>query len=112
MHSALLIDMAGNVITNVDDGQCSHDIHMLAALAAGNFGAMSAMAEIVGGEEFSLLFHKGKNKNIHFSKITSDFLLISIFGKDVLLGLVRLRVVEAIVKIQTILKQCKDESSQ
>jgi predicted regulator of Ras-like GTPase activity (Roadblock/LC7/MglB family) len=74
----------------------------LAALAAGNFGAVSAMAKIIGEEEFSLLFHKGHKESIHFSKVLADFLLVTIFGKEVSLGFLRLKVSEAIERIKMI----------
>ena len=68
---ALVVDMAGHIVANSRSEGCSHDVYSLAALAAGNFGAVSAMAKIIGEEEFSLLFHKGKKENIHFSRIHS-----------------------------------------
>ncbi|MCK5721792.1 MAG: roadblock/LC7 domain-containing protein, partial [Gammaproteobacteria bacterium] len=46
VNCVFLIDMAGNVIANLDNGQMEHDIYSLAALAAGNFGAVSEMAKI------------------------------------------------------------------
>jgi len=104
VHSALLIDMAGNIIAQHDNGNCDHDVYSLAALASANFAAVDTMAKIVGEEEFSLLFHKGENENIHFSKVDNEFLLISIFGKDVALGLLRLKVAEAIRKINEVWK--------
>ncbi len=104
VHSALLIDMAGNIIAQHDNGKCDHDVYSLAALASANFAAVDTMAKIVGEEEFSLLFHKGENENIHFSKVDNEFLLISIFGKDVSLGLLRLKVAEAIKKINEVWK--------
>ena len=55
VHCVCLIDMAGNIIANLDNGEIQHDVYSLAALAAGNFGAVSAMAEIVGENEFSQL---------------------------------------------------------
>lgn len=100
VQSVILIDMAGNVIVNLDDGKVRHDVYSLAALAAGNFGAVNAMASIIGEEEFSLLFHKGKTENINFTKIMDDFLLVSIFGNDVSLGYLRLKIDEAIGKIK------------
>lgn len=103
VHCVSLIDMAGNIIANVDNGHMEHDIYSLAALAAGNFGAVSSMAKIIGEDEFSLLFHKGEKENIHFSKIMTDFLLITIFGKEISLGFLRLKVAEATEKIETIL---------
>ena len=103
VHCVLLIDTAGNVIANLNDGEIEHDIFSLAALAAGNFGAVSNMAKIIGEDEFSLLFHKGEKENIHFSKIMSDFLLLTIFGKDLSLGFLRLKVSEATEKIEKLL---------
>jgi predicted regulator of Ras-like GTPase activity (Roadblock/LC7/MglB family) len=100
VHCVFLIDMAGNIIASFDDGEAKHDVYSLAALAAGNFGAVSAMAKIIGEDEFSLLFHKGKDENIHFSKIPADFLLITIFGNDLSLGFLRLRVAEVTYKIK------------
>ncbi|MDM8551679.1 roadblock/LC7 domain-containing protein [Desulfobacterales bacterium HSG2] len=102
VHSALLIDMAGNIIARCDNGQCQHDMYSLAALASANFAAVDTMAKIVGEEEFSLLFHKGENENIHFSKVNIEFLLITIFGKEVSLGLLRLKVAEAVEKINSV----------
>ncbi len=100
VHSVLLIDMAGNIIANSDNGNCDHDVYSLAALASANFAAVDTMAKIVGEDEFSLLFHKGEQESIHFSKVQSEFLLISIFGKSTSLGLLRLKVAEAIEKIK------------
>ncbi len=102
VHSVLLIDMAGNIIAQHDDGKSDHDLYSLAALASANFAAVDTMAKIVGEEEFSLLFHKGESENIHFSKVNAEFLLITIFGKEVALGLLRLKVADAIEKINEI----------
>ncbi len=104
VHCVIFIDMAGNIVVNLDDGAIKHDVYSLAALAAGNFGAVSAMAQMIGEEDFSLLFHKGEKESIHFSKVLADFLLIIIFGHEISLGLLRLKVTESIEKIEKILK--------
>jgi len=103
VRCVFLIDMAGNIIANKDNGKTQHDVYSLAALAAGNFGAVSAMAKIIGEGEFSLLFHKGKKENIHFNKIITEFLLITIFSNDISLGFLRLKVNESVEKIKKIL---------
>ena len=103
VHCVFLIDMAGNIIANHDNGESSHDIYSLAALAAGNFGAVTAMAKIIGEGEFSLLFHKGQKENIHFSKILSDYFLINIFGNHISLGFLRLKVADVVEKTNKIL---------
>jgi predicted regulator of Ras-like GTPase activity (Roadblock/LC7/MglB family) len=104
VNCVFLIDMAGNVIANLDNGHIEHDIYSLAALAAGNFGAVSEMAKIIGEDEFSLLFHKGEKESIHFSKVMADFLLVTIFGKETSLGFLRLKVAEAVGKIKKALE--------
>jgi predicted regulator of Ras-like GTPase activity (Roadblock/LC7/MglB family) len=100
--NVILLDLAGNVIVNLDNGETTHDVYSLAALAAGNFGAVSAMANLIGEHEFSLLFHKGETESIHFSKVTQDLLLLTIFGKSVSLGFLRLKVSEAVKKIEAL----------
>ncbi len=86
----LLIDMGGNVI--VDVGFENIDVTSLAALSAANFAAMSEIAKLVGETEFSLLFHKGKQENIYFTKMGRSFILVTLFGNDISLGLMRLKV--------------------
>ena len=100
VQSVILMDLAGNVIVNLDAGDAGHDVFSLAALAAGNYGAVSAMANIIGEQEFSLLFHKGEEESIHFSKVMEDLLLLTIFNKNVSLGFLRLKVAEAIKRIR------------
>ncbi len=91
----IVIDMAGNIITAKDNGKSKYDVYSFAALAAGNFATVDAMAKLVGEQEFSLLFHKGTDCNIHFSKIDDELLLISMFGREISLGFLRLNVIEA-----------------
>ena len=109
VRCVFLIDMAGNIITNLDNGEKQHDIYSLAALAAGNFGAVSAMAKIIGENEFSLLFHQGKQENIHFNKISSEFLLITIFGNDISLGFLRMKVAESVEHLKGLLEPLSRE---
>ena len=102
VECVLLIDMAGNMVAMCDNGSFSHDAYSLAALSAANFGAVDAMAKIVGEDKFSLLFHEGDNESIHSSRVGDDFLLISIFGKDVSLGFLRLRIEKAIERLKDV----------
>ena len=96
----IIIDMSGNIITAKENGKTKYDVYSFAALAAGNFATVDAMAKLVGETEFSLLFHKGTECNIHFSKIDDELLLITMFGKTISLGYLRLNVVEAIEEIR------------
>ena len=105
----LLIDMAGNVICNLESNKAKLDIYSLAALAAGNYGAVGAMANIVGEDDFSLLFHRGKDVNLHFTTILDDYLLIDIFNNGFSLGFLRLIAADAAKKIEFILNHQTDK---
>lgn len=104
-QTAILIDTAGNIVASVGSGDGTPDVYSLAALAAANFGAMNSMAKIIGEHEFSLLFHKGQKENIHLSKVSDDFLLLSIFSNQVSLGFLRLKVSKVIDDLIGILEK-------
>ncbi len=99
----IFIDMAGNTITKHDNGESQIDATAFAALAAGNFAAVDAMAKLVDESEFSLLFHEGEKLSIYSNKVNGDTLLITIFSKNISLGLIRLKVAETIKEINRIL---------
>lgn len=103
VQTLLLIDLAGNIIISLNSGTARHDVYTLAALAAGNFGAVNKIAHIIGEADFSSLFHKGENESVHFCRVADELLLITIFGKNLSLGFVRLKVAEAVTKIKALL---------
>ncbi len=92
VRTVMLIDSAGNILVNCGQETEEFDAISLAALAAANLGATSQIAKIIGEEDFSLLFHKGKNGNINFGRIGKDLILVTIFGEEISLGLVRCRI--------------------
>ncbi|MBF0230633.1 MAG: roadblock/LC7 domain-containing protein [Desulfamplus sp.] len=103
VRNVMLIDMAGNTISKQDNGQFKIDTLSFAALAAGNFAAVEAMAKLVGESEFALLFHRGETASVHFSKIDQNFLLITMFQKDISLGIIRLKVTDTIDALNKII---------
>ncbi|MEJ5375470.1 MAG: roadblock/LC7 domain-containing protein [bacterium] len=103
-HSVLLIDRSGQLISCWGD-KAEEDSVALAALTAANFGATAAIARLLGENDFSLLFHKGKEENIHFSSVGEEFLLVTLFDNKASLGLVRLHVERAIQELTRILKR-------
>ncbi len=67
-QGALLVDRSGQLIAH--HGYTSDiDILSLSALTAANFGATAEIARLLGEEEFTLLFHKGKTEHVYFSAI-------------------------------------------
>ncbi|HOV85031.1 MAG TPA: roadblock/LC7 domain-containing protein [Syntrophobacteraceae bacterium] len=86
---AFIVDSSGNLI--LERGSLPlEDLLPLAALSAANFGASERMAQLIGESDFTLLFHKGTRQNIHFARVSREFILVTLFSNDVPLGLVRL----------------------
>lgn len=86
-----LLDKAGRQIAS--SGEMDHvDPTSLASLAAGNVAATEGVAQLVGEEEFTTLFHEGKHDNLHISVISNKIILLVVFDERSSLGLVRLRV--------------------
>lgn len=108
-HTAILIDMAGNVIASLDNSETDYDIYSLAALSAANFGAMEAMANIIGQQGFAFMLNKGEKKNILFCKITGNLLLITIFNRSISPEIYQLMPVSAIDKINFLISSTFNE---
>jgi predicted regulator of Ras-like GTPase activity (Roadblock/LC7/MglB family) len=98
--SVVLIDLAGNMVTNLSNGEHDFDLYSLASLTAGNFGAVTALLDQIGEPELTLLFNQGQMLNIYFRKISADYILIVVFDKSISLGYVRLKMdtIENLVK--------------
>ena len=98
-HTVLLIDKAGQLIS-FQGTMDQEKVASLAALTAANYGATTAIARLFGEEEFTLLFHKGKEENIHFSNVGEEYLMITVFNNNTHLGLVRLEVRKGLEQIE------------
>ena len=99
---AALLDLSGSIIVKRDNGKVDYDFESIAVLAASNFSAVKALAERIGEEQFSLLFHKGKHGNIHLNEVMRGYLLITIFGKEVSVGNLRLMIEDTVKQIRRI----------
>ena len=75
----------------------------LSALTAANFGATAEIAKILGEEEFTLLFHKGRNENVYFSAIGEHVILVTLFDDRTSLGVIRLQISKIIDELSKIL---------
>ena len=93
-RAVFLVDKNGQLIGSAGEA-ARIDSTALASLAAGNVAATGGMADLLGEEEFSVLFHEGKRDSIHISIIDSRVILVIIFDSQSSLGLVRLRARQA-----------------
>jgi len=101
-HSVLLIDRSGQLIAHHGNTP-EIDILSLSALTAANFGATAEIARMLGEEEFTLLFHKGRYENVYFSAIGEHVIMVTLFDDKTSLGLIRLQINKVIDELSTIL---------
>jgi predicted regulator of Ras-like GTPase activity (Roadblock/LC7/MglB family) len=76
----------------------------LASLTAGNVAATEGVAQLVGENEFTTLFHEGKRESLHISVVGGRLILLVVFDERSSVGLVRLRVEQCSPQLQEIVQ--------
>jgi predicted regulator of Ras-like GTPase activity (Roadblock/LC7/MglB family) len=101
--AVFLVDRSGHLISHHGSTPDPDiDILALAALTAANFGATAEIAQLLGEEEFSILFHKGTSESVYFSAIGENAILVTLFDDKTTLGLIRLKVGQMIDELSRI----------
>ncbi len=90
----LLIDRSGQMLA-MDGVSRALDTVSISALAAAAFSSTSAMAQLLGESEFTVLFHEGLKQSIHVSTVDDEAILLAIFDERTTVGMVRLFAKEA-----------------
>lgn len=101
-HFVLLADRSGQLIAHQGHSP-DVDILALAALTAANFGATAEIARLLGEEEFTLLFHKGRSENVYFSAVGDHTIMVTLFDDKTSLGVIRLKISQSIGELSTIM---------
>ncbi|GMV79180.1 MAG: hypothetical protein AMXMBFR7_03640 [Planctomycetota bacterium] len=105
---ALLIDKEGHLVTKKGFTK-SFNTDSIAALVAGSFASTREVAKLLGETEFSVLFHQGKNENIHIGLVAERALVVIIFDDRTTLGMVRLYAEELTTKLSDTLLKAIDK---
>ncbi len=101
--AVLVIDKNGQELATAGEVE-NLDITSLATLAAGNVAATGGIASLLAEDEFSGQFHEGEKISIHISIIKRRLILLVLFDQRSSLGLVRLRVKKANLKLASVLE--------
>ncbi len=104
----LLIDKEGHLVTQQGHVN-SIDTTSIAALVAGSFASTKQVASMLGETEFSVLFHQGKNENIHVSLVNDRALLVIIFDDRTTIGMVRVYAEDVSGKLSTIFEDAAEK---
>ncbi len=103
---ALLIDRSGQLLA-MEGVARALDTVSISTLAAAAFSSTSAMAQLLGETEFTVLFHEGVKQSIHVSTVDEDAILLAIFDERTTVGMVRLFAKEASRAVGTVLAQTR-----
>jgi predicted regulator of Ras-like GTPase activity (Roadblock/LC7/MglB family) len=106
-----LISTSGQPITTAP-AEVDADTLSLAALAAGSFAATRQLAEVLHEREFTLLFHEGKESNLHVMQVTEQILLLITFGHDTQVGRVRLYTSRALEVLKPIFDDAEEGTEE
>ena len=102
----VVIDRGGNVISQFGDMSVM-DVTIFAALAAGSFAATRELARRIGEVEFNALYHQGNGSHMFMNSVDDDTIMITVFGTDTNVGLVRYYSVAAAQSVAAILKSLR-----
>ena len=94
----ILIDKEGHMVTKAGTTD-DFDMQAVAALVAGSYAATREMARLLGEDEFSVLFHQGKQDNVQLTLVGERTLLATVFDERTTIGMVRLYAKEATEKL-------------
>ena len=81
------------------------DATSLASLTAGNVAATEGVAQLVGEDGFTTLFHEGRQENLHISVVADHIILLVVFDHNSSLGLVRLRVEQCMPQLTLVAEE-------
>jgi len=94
-RSALLVDRTGQLLANAGE-QLAFDPTSFASLTAADFSANDQLAKMIGEPEFASLFHQGEKESMCLADIARRVILVVLFDQRTTVGLVRLRVKQAV----------------
>lgn len=100
-QQVILLEDSGHVLTAT--GAIQQDDVALGALLAGLFGSARQLAAIVGETDFRAFFQQGAQTSIYTMLIGERWLLVTVFGRQAQIGLVRMLAAEAAADLAELL---------
>lgn len=105
-ESILLADVTGQMISVV--GHAEINTAAISAVAAGSLAATKEMARLIGEPaRFKLVLQEGATRSVYLSDVGEELVLITIFGQNTPIGLVRLSTRKAVEKFLEIVNSAQ-----
>ena len=80
---------------------------IVAALAAGSFAATKELARRIGEQEFSALYNQGVKRHLFIQSVDDDTILVTVFGSQTTIGLVRFYSNRAALQLASIVRKIR-----
>ena len=100
-RTGLIVDRTGQMISIVGE-EPAFDPTAFASLTAADFSANDQLARMIGEPEFGSLFHQGEKESMYLADIARRVILVVLFDNRTTLGLVKLRVKNAVVELNRV----------
>jgi predicted regulator of Ras-like GTPase activity (Roadblock/LC7/MglB family) len=100
-RTTMLVDRNGQMIAFTGE-EPKFDTNAFASLSAADFAANDHLASLIGEPEFSSLYHQGEKESMYLADIQKRVILVVLFDQRTTLGLVRLRVKQAVKELNAI----------
>jgi predicted regulator of Ras-like GTPase activity (Roadblock/LC7/MglB family) len=97
-RTALIVDRTGQMVATVGEAT-AFDPTAFASLTAADFSANDQLARMLGEPEFGALFHQGERESMYLADVARRVILVVLFDNRTTLGLVKLRVKSAVVRL-------------
>lgn len=108
-RSVLLVDGTGQVISSLAT-PANFDVMSFASLCAADFEANRQLAQLIGEQDFSTLYHQGTNESMYLSRVDPRIILAVLFDRRATLGLVRLRVARAVERLGSVFQRLYEKA--
>lgn len=100
-RTTMLVDRNGHMIAFSGE-EPQFDTNAFASLSAADFAANDHLASLIGEPEFSSLYHQGERESMYLADVRKRVILVVLFDTRTTLGLVRLRVKQAVKALEAI----------
>lgn len=110
-ESILLADVTGQMISIA--GYAKINTAAISAVSAGSLAATKEMARLIGEPaRFKLVLQEGATRSVYLSDVGEELVLITIFGKNTPIGLVRLSTQKAVKKFVAVIDRAQRNPSR
>ena len=108
---ALLVDRTGQLVATVGE-QPNFDPTAFATLTAADFSANDQLARLIGESDFNTLFHQGERESMYLADVARRVILVVLFDNRTTLGLVRLKMKQAVDELTKLFERVFDRERQ